>query len=54
MGKTAQGAPKYRSTRGAVKGASFEDVVMGGLAPDKGLYVPEVRARHSRPLMDLI
>ena len=24
-----------------MKGASFEEVVMGGLAPDKGLYVPE-------------
>lgn len=33
--------PKYRSTRGAVTGATFEEVVMGGLAPDKGLYVPE-------------
>ena len=34
-------APRYNSTRGGVKGASFEEVVMGGLAPDKGLYVPE-------------
>lgn len=32
---------KYRSTRGAVQGASFENVVLAGLAPDRGLYVPE-------------
>lgn len=32
---------RYRSTRGAVQGASFEEVVLGGLAPDRGLYVPE-------------
>ena len=31
----------YKSTRGAVRGASFEEVVLGGLAPDRGLYVPE-------------
>ncbi|CAM9711040.1 unnamed protein product [Chrysoparadoxa australica] len=31
----------YCSTRGGEKGVSFEDVVLGGLAPDKGLYVPE-------------
>lgn len=31
----------YRSTRGDVTGASFEEVVLGGLAPDRGLYVPE-------------
>ncbi|KAG5182073.1 threonine synthase [Tribonema minus] len=32
---------KYRSTRGGHHGMSFEDVVLGGLATDKGLYVPE-------------
>jgi threonine synthase len=32
---------KYRSTRGNVNGASFENVVLGGLAPDRGLYVPD-------------
>ncbi len=32
---------KYRSTRGDVQGASFENVVLAGLAPDRGLYVPE-------------
>ena len=32
---------KYKSTRGLEKGKSFEQVVLGGLALDKGLYVPE-------------
>ena len=32
---------KYRSTRGKEAGLSFEEVVLGGLATDKGLYVPE-------------
>eukprot|EP00941_MAST-03F_sp_MAST-3F-sp1_P000407 g407.t1 len=30
----------YQSTRGGVSGKSFEDVVLEGLAPDGGLYVP--------------
>lgn len=33
---------KYRSTRGKQSGLSFEEVVLGGLATDKGLYIPEV------------
>lgn len=32
---------KYCSTRGGASGVSFEDVVLGGLANDRGLYVPE-------------
>jgi hypothetical protein len=32
---------RYRSTRGSVSGVSFEEVVLGGLAPDRGLYVPD-------------
>ncbi|KAJ2346752.1 threonine synthase [Coemansia erecta] len=32
---------KYRSTRGQVSGKSFESVVLEGLAPDGGLYIPE-------------
>jgi len=32
---------KYRSTRGKQQGLSFEEVVLGGLATDKGLYIPE-------------
>mmetsp|Transcript_35239 Transcript_35239/g.110934 ORF Transcript_35239/g.110934 Transcript_35239/m.110934 type:complete len:531 (-) Transcript_35239:181-1773(-) len=31
----------YKSTRGGEAGASFEYVVLGGLARDKGLFVPE-------------
>lgn len=31
----------YQSTRGGVSGRSFEEVLLGGLAPDGGLYVPE-------------
>lgn len=31
----------YQSTRGAAKGSSFEQVVLGGLAPDGGLFIPE-------------
>ncbi len=43
---------KYRSTRGGVTGASFEDVVMGGLAPDRGLYVPENIPKLSKDEID--
>lgn len=32
---------RYRSTRGGVSGASFEDVLLQGMAPDGGLYLPE-------------
>jgi hypothetical protein len=32
---------KYRSTRGKQSGLSFEEVVLGGLANDRGLFVPE-------------
>ena len=32
---------KYISTRGKSPAASFEEVVLTGLAPDGGLYVPE-------------
>ncbi|CAN0119549.1 unnamed protein product, partial [Scytosiphon promiscuus] len=31
----------YCSTRGGANGVSFENVVLGGLAEDRGLYVPE-------------
>lgn len=31
----------YRSTRGKQTGLRFEEVVLGGLATDKGLFVPE-------------
>jgi len=32
---------KYKSTRGKHTGMGFEEVVLGGLASDKGLFVPE-------------
>lgn len=32
---------QYVSTRGQAPALNFEDVVLGGLAPDGGLYVPE-------------
>lgn len=32
---------RYKSTRGKQTGLSFEEVVLGGLATDKGLYIPE-------------
>lgn len=32
---------KYKSTRGKQTGLTFEEVVLGGLATDKGLFVPE-------------
>lgn len=33
---------RYESTRGKVKGASLQDVLMAGYAQDGGLFVPEV------------
>jgi threonine synthase len=33
---------RYKSTRGKQSGLSFEEVVLGGLATDKGLYIPEI------------
>jgi threonine synthase len=33
--------PQYCSTRGGMKDASFEHVVMSGLAPGGGLFVPQ-------------
>src|SRR5690606_11407177 len=47
-GTTARIAMKYISTRGNCPPVSFEDVVLTGLAPDGGLYVPETLPRISR------
>jgi threonine synthase len=33
---------RYRSTRGAAPSVGFLDVLLGGLAPDGGLYAPDV------------
>src|SRR5690606_3315870 len=40
-------AMKYISTRGGVAPQSFEDVVLAGLAPDGGLFVPESLPSYS-------
>jgi threonine synthase len=32
---------RYRSTRGTVRGLDFADVLLAGLAPDGGLFVPD-------------
>jgi threonine synthase len=32
----------YFSTRGGATGMKFEEVVLGGLANDRGLYIPEI------------
>ena len=39
---------KYISTRGGVAPQNFEDVVLTGLAPDGGLFVPETLPTFSR------
>ena len=39
---------KYISTRGQAPALSFEEVVLTGLAPDGGLYVPETLPSFSR------
>ena len=31
----------YQSTRGHKDSLSFQDVILSGLAPDKGLYLPD-------------
>ena len=33
---------KYKSTRGGVKGLTFQEAVLTGLADDEGLLVPEL------------
>jgi threonine synthase len=38
---------KYISTRGGMKPASFSNIVLGGLAPDGGLTVPEKLPQYS-------
>ena len=39
---------KYISTRGGGQPKSFEEVILTGLAPDGGLYVPEQLPQFSR------
>src|SRR6185437_3065875 len=45
--KTVSGAPHYISTRGLAPRAGFEDVLLAGLAPDGGLYLPETWPRFT-------
>lgn len=39
---------RYKSTRGGQRDISFEDVVLGGLGTDKGLFVPETIPTFTR------
>ena len=39
---------KYISTRGKAPALNFEEVLLTGLAPDGGLYVPETLPHYSR------
>ena len=39
---------RYISTRGQAPALSFEEVVLTGLAPDGGLYVPETYPQMSK------
>ncbi|XAO72295.1 MAG: threonine synthase [Acetobacteraceae bacterium] len=38
----------YQSTRGAIRGKDFYDVLLGGLAEDGGLFVPEIWPQLTR------
>lgn len=39
---------KYQTTRGFIKGASFQQALLSGFAPDGGLFVPESLPRFTR------
>ena len=39
---------KYVSTRGGSEPKSFEDVILTGLAPDGGLFVPDAIPQFSQ------
>ncbi len=43
---------KYLSTRGGAPAREFCDILLGGLAPDGGLYLPEAYPRVSRVELD--
>jgi threonine synthase len=40
-----ESAMKYISTRGRSTALSFSEILLGGLAPDGGLYLPETYPR---------
>ena len=41
----------YQSTRGSTKNLSFQDTVISGLAPDKGLYLPDSTTLNNLSLL---
>ena len=43
---------RYLSTRGQAPAVSFCDILLGGLAPDGGLYLPEEYPRITRSELD--
>ncbi len=43
---------KYISTRGNTPAKTFTEILLGGLAPDGGLYLPEEYPQVSRPELD--
>eukprot|EP00981_Chlorochromonas_danica_P003233 scaffold633_cov288-Ochromonas_danica.AAC.68 len=44
----SQESVRYRTTRGLEKNVSFEEVVLGGLGKDRGLFVPETVPKLSK------
>ena len=36
----------YKSTRGGAESVSFQEVLFFGLAPDGGLYIPEILPKY--------
>jgi threonine synthase len=45
---------RYKSTRGGVVNAKFEEVVLGGLAIDGGLYIPENIPQFSKDHLEKV
>ena len=43
---------KYISTRGNAPAKNFTEILLGGLAPDGGLYLPEQYPRVTRAELD--
>lgn len=43
---------KFKSTRGGVSGATFEECISQGYAPDGGLYVPEQMPKIDRTVLE--
>ena len=43
---------KYLSTRGLSPAKSFTEILLGGLAPDGGLYLPEAYPQVTRAELD--